>query len=154
MRGVLLGRAADARRADRVQLLEAAVDAVHAAHARRVPGDALGATPEPERRSSSSTARPPDVAVVAGQLVDVHRDEAVGRLAVDPAPEPLGVLERLVAVVEPDADRLAEHRRDVAEPLAEVPPRGVHAERQRQAGLLLPPDAEVEHLVQARRRRR
>src|SRR5829696_6342439 len=72
---------------------------------------------------------PPLAPVVARELVDVHRNEPVGSLAVDPAPEPQRVLHRLVAVVESGADRLAEHRGHVLEASAEVPPRDVDAER-------------------------
>src|SRR5215212_6027981 len=86
------------------------------------------------------------VSVVACQLVDVHRHEPVGGVAVDPAPEPERVLHRLVAVFEPRADRLAENGGDVHEAAAEVAPRDVDAERQREPRLEQPPLAEVEHL--------
>ena len=71
-----------------------------------------------------------------------------------PRPNRCAYCERLVAVLEPDADRLREHRRDVGEPVAEVAPGDVDAERQRQARLALPPLAEVEHLVEPRACRR
>src|SRR3954452_22005622 len=50
------------------------------------------------------------VAVVAGQLVHVHADEAVGQLVVEAAAVLERVLHRLVAVVEPGLDRLAQDR--------------------------------------------
>src|SRR5215208_3242442 len=86
-------------------------------------GGAAGATQQLVHRE------PTLVPVVARELVDVHRDEPIGGLAVDPAPEPQRVLHRLVAVVESGADRLAEHRGHVLEASAEVPPRDVDAER-------------------------
>ena len=89
----------------------------------------------------------PFVAVVLGQLVDVHLDEAVGDRLVDAAPELQRVLERLVAVLEPAPDRLAEHLGELADAV-DVAAHDVDAERQRQAGLEQPPLAEVEHLVQ------
>src|SRR5207247_9037902 len=52
---------------------------------------------------------PPLLAVLARKLVHVHPDEAVGELRVEPAPEPERVFHRLVAVVEPDLDRVAQH---------------------------------------------
>ena len=55
--------------------------------------------------------RAPLVAVVLGELVHVHLDEAVGDGLVDAAPELERVLERLVAVLEPAADRLGRARR-------------------------------------------
>src|SRR5215831_14172032 len=48
------------------------------------------------------------VAVVARELVDVHADEAVGELGVEAAAELERVLHRLLAVVEPGLDRLAQ----------------------------------------------
>jgi hypothetical protein len=89
------------------------------------------------------------VAVVARQLVDVHADEAVGELGVEPAAELERVLHRLVAVVEPGLDRVAEHVGELEQVLgAEVAPRDVRAQRQRQPGLEQPPLAQVDDLLQ------
>ena len=55
------------------------------------------------------------VAVVLGELVDVHLDEPVGDRLVDPAAELQRVLERVLAVFEAAADRLGEHVREVGE---------------------------------------
>ena len=68
-------------------------------------------------------------------------------VGVDAAAEAHRVLHRRIAVREARVDRLAQHRGDVVEPV-EVAPRSDEAERQRQARLLLPPGAEVEHLVE------
>src|SRR5438094_6677311 len=56
---------------------------------------------------------PAFLAVVAGELVHVHADEAVRELRVEPAPVLERVLHRLVAVVEPGLDRTAQDVRDV-----------------------------------------
>ena len=72
------------------------------------------------------------VAVVSGEVVDVHRDEAVGDGGVDAPTELQRVLERFGAVVEPRLNRLAEHVGQLAEPL-HVASHDVHAERQRAA---------------------
>src|SRR5512132_4124739 len=78
---------------------------------------------------------PPLFAVVLGQLVHVHADEAVGQLVVEAATELERVLERTLAVVEARADRLGEHVGQLAQRVGpEVAPRHVRAERQRQAG--------------------
>src|SRR6476659_6929359 len=69
------------------------------------------------------------VAVVARQLVDVHTDEAVGELGVQPAAELHRVLHRLFAVVEAGLDRLAQHLRKLEQILCpEVTPSDVRAE--------------------------
>src|SRR5262245_25754077 len=82
-------------------------------------------------------------------LVDPHADEAVRDARVHAAREAHSVLERLAAVRERVLDRLPhELREPLHQRLAEVAPHGVAAQRQRQPGLLLPPDAEVEHLRQ------
>ena len=111
----------------------------------RRPGKAPIASP---RRSSSRDRHPALVAVVLGELVDVHLDEPIGDGLVDPAAELERILERLVAMVEAAADRLGEHRREVGQ-APDVPARDVDAERQRQARLEQPPFTQIEHLVQA-----
>ena len=70
-------------------------------------------------------------------------------LGVEPAAELERVLERLVAIVEPGVDRLAQHLRELGSVLvAEVAPGDVDPERQRQTGLEQPPLAEVDDLLQ------
>ena len=114
---------------------------------RRVEADRLGAAEQLGHGLASL------VAVVLGQLVDVHADEAVGEPLVETAPELHRVLHRLLAVVEPGADRFAQHLRQVVQHLlAEIAPRDVDAERQRQARLEQPPLAEVDRLLEAERR--
>src|SRR5690349_14451978 len=89
----------------------------------------------------------PLVAVVLRQLVHVHPDEPVGEVRLEPAAELHRIRHRLTAVLEPGPDRLGENRRELGErPLAQVAPRDVCAQRQRQPGLEHPPLAEVEHL--------
>src|SRR4051794_6048961 len=90
------------------------------------------------------------VAVVAGQLVHVHADEAVGQLGVEPAAVLERVLHRLLAVVEPGLDRLAQDVGELEQRVGpKVPPGDVRAERQRQPGLEQPPFAQVDDLLQA-----
>src|SRR6478736_5615807 len=71
-------------------------------------------------------------AVVLGQLVHVHADEAVGQLVVEAAPELKRVLERTLSVVEAREDRLGEHVGELTQGLRpEIAPRHVRAQRQR-----------------------
>src|SRR5581483_5927612 len=92
---------------------------------------------------------PPLVAVVARQVVHVHRDELVAARDVHAPAEAERVVERLVAMRERRVDRLPEDVRHLADDaVAEVAPDRVHPERQRQARLEEPPLAEVEALVQ------
>jgi hypothetical protein len=104
----------------------------------------------PDRLTSAKELRDrlaPLLAVVLRQLVHVHRHEAVGDRSVDPAAELEGVLERVRTVVERTTDRIPQDLAHVVEHVCtQVPPRGVHAERKRQAGLEQPPLAEIEHL--------
>src|SRR5438874_995295 len=94
---------------------------------------------------------PAFLAVVAGELVHVHGDEAIGELGVQAAAELERVLHRLVAVVEPGLDRLAQNVRDVEQRARpEVATRDVRAERQRQPGVQQPPLAEVDDLLEPR----
>src|SRR5689334_5145022 len=89
------------------------------------------------------------LAVVARVLVHVHPDEAVGELSVDPSAETERVLHRLSPVVETRLNRLAQHLGELVQDLrAEVAPRDVDPERQRQTGLEKPPLAEVDDLPQ------
>ena len=89
------------------------------------------------------------VAVLAGELVHVHADEAVGQLEVEAAPELERVLHRLAPVVEPGLDRLAQDVGEVEQRVGpEVAAGDVRAERQRQPGLEQPPLAEVDDLLQ------
>src|SRR5215831_3953103 len=75
---------------------------------RRIDGRA---GPAEELRDRTTAA----VAVVRRQLVHVHRYEAVCGLAIDAAAEALCIRERLVAVLEADSNRFAEHLRHVAQ---------------------------------------
>ena len=60
------------------------------------------------------------------------------------------MLHRLLAVVEPGLDRLAKHLGKLEQRVhAEVAPRHVRPQRQRQPGLEQPPLAEVDDLLQA-----
>src|SRR5436190_13133312 len=89
------------------------------------------------------------VAVVARELVHVHRHEPVGELCVEPAPELEGVLHRLLAVVQAGLDRLAEDVGEVEKRSGtDVAPSHVRPERQRQPGFEEPPLAEVDDLLQ------
>src|ERR1051326_6410636 len=107
---------------------------------------------EPRRRRAAEQLLDrlaPLVAVVLGQLVDVHADETVGEPLVETAAALHRVAHGLLAVVEPGADRLAEHLRKLVEfLLPEVPACDVDAERQRQSRLEQPPFAEVARLLQ------
>src|SRR5687768_8170081 len=69
------------------------------------------------------------VAVVACELVDVHVDEAGGRLLVDPAAEPHRVARGLAPVREARLDRLEQHGGEVVQAVAEVTASQVDAER-------------------------
>src|SRR5512133_3263691 len=85
-------------------------------HGMSVEADRLGA---PEQLLDSLATL---VAVVLGQLVDVHADEPVGEPLVEAAPEAHCVPHRLLTVVETGADRLAQDLRQVVQRLfAEVP---------------------------------
>src|SRR2546423_3053512 len=64
------------------------------------------------------------VAVVAGQLVHVHADEAVGECGVEAASESERVLHRLGAILEPGLDRLAQHLRELSEQIVPEVPTG------------------------------
>src|ERR1041385_4702246 len=87
--------------------------------------------------------------VVERELVDPHRDEAVGQLRVHVARELHGVVERLAAVRERVADGLVQVAADPFDGLrAEVWPDTGAAHRQRQVSPSLPPLAEVNDLVQ------
>src|SRR5439155_18568526 len=91
------------------------------------------------------------LAVVAGELVHVHADEAVGELRVQATPVLERMLHRLLAVVEPGLDRLAQDIRDVEQRARpKVATRDVRTERQRQPGVQQPPLAEVDDLLEPR----
>src|SRR6187401_2194883 len=93
--------------------------------------------------------RAPLVAVVLGELVHVHPDEAIGETFVDPATELHRVLHPLLAIREPRTDRLAQDLRQVVQLLlAEVAPGDVDPERQRQTRLGEPPLAEIDRLCE------
>src|SRR4029434_666307 len=83
---------------------------------------------------------PPFFAVVLGELVHVHADEAVGQLVVEAATELAGGLGRWLTVVEARADRLGEHVGELAQRVwPEIAPSHVRAERQRQPRVLATP---------------
>jgi hypothetical protein len=89
-------------------------------------------------------------AVVEGAVVHIHADEAVGQAGVEVAGKLHGVFEGLFAVVEGVLDAVAHGLGDDAHGVgAERAADGVAAQRQHQAGGFAPPDAEVEHLVEA-----
>ena len=95
------------------------------------------------------------VAVVLGQLVDVHLDEPVGDRDVDAAAELERVLECLLPVVETALDRVAQDVREIVQPLlSDVPAGDVDTERQRQTGLQEPPLTQVEELDETEVRER
>ncbi len=107
------------------------------------PHDVRLAAQEPRHGLSTPLAH------VERQIVDVERDELVGRLGVDPATESPRIGECLLPVRERHVDRLAQHGRYVGSP-ADIAPDRDETERERQAGLVAPPHAEIEQLVQAR----
>ena len=86
------------------------------------------------------------VAVVLGQLVHVHADEAVGEPGLEPAPELERVLERFLARrrARPRIDSRRTSDSVAERLLAQIPPRDVDPERQRQPGLEEPPLAQVD----------
>src|SRR4029450_8324771 len=85
--------------------------------------------------------------VSAGPVVHVHPDEPVGPLPIEPARVREGVRERVLPVSEAVLDRTAERAGDAGDPVGpEVAPHDVSAERQREAGLFLPPPTEVDDL--------
>src|SRR5690606_23198918 len=91
-------------------------------------------------------------AVAARPVVDVHADEAIRKdlVPLELAGVAAGEGERFGAVVERPGDRLGEQP---AEPPAqrriEIAPDAVAPQRQRAAGLLLPPGAEVDQRLEA-----
>jgi hypothetical protein len=89
--------------------------------------------------------RPPPLrAVAAGPPVDVHADEAVRLPPLEAARIAHRVRERLLPVGQAVFDRAGQGPRDPRDPLrAEIAPHDVAAERQRKAGLGLPPPAQV-----------
>ena len=89
------------------------------------------------------------LAVVLGQLVHVHAHEPVRELRRQAPPELEGVLERLVAVLEPCPDRVAQNVGELAERLrAEIAAGDVDPERKRKPGLEEPPLAEVDDALE------
>jgi hypothetical protein len=93
---------------------------------------------------------PAVVAVVDGALVDVHADEAIGERGVQVAGELHGVLERCFAVVERVLDAVAQGvGGDELDLRTERAADGVAAKREGKAGLLVPPYAEVDDLLEA-----
>src|SRR2546423_1428362 len=91
----------------------------------------------------------PAIRVVERELVDPHRDEAVGQLRVHVARELHGVGERVAPVVERVAYGLVQVCGDASDGLrAEFASDTVSAHRQRQVCPLLPPLSEVYDLVQ------
>src|ERR1044072_155118 len=120
---------------------------------RRSGVDELGRDPRGQQASGVATVEQAlhggaaRFAVVARPLVDVHADTAVGAGAVVlHAPGiPRGVVERLLAALEPAVDALAQQPAEQALGLfGEVAADAVGAQRQRAAGLFLPPGAEVD----------
>ena len=90
------------------------------------------------------------ISEVEGALVDVHSDEAIGHVGVEIAGELHGVGERFVAVIEGVLDAVAECVGGGEEGLGpEGTTDGITAEWQGQAGLLVPPLAEVEEFDEA-----
>ena len=90
------------------------------------------------------------VAVVQGALVDVHADEAVGEVGIEVAGELHGIFQRGLAVVHGMLNAGAQSvGGDALHLSAERAADSVASKRQRQAGLLMPPYAKVEDLLQA-----
>ena len=89
-------------------------------------------------------------AVVQGALVHIHAHKAAGHSGVKIAGKLHGIFERLFAVVERMPDAVAQSLGDdLVLFRAQRAADGVAAQRQHQAGGLLPPDAEIENLVEA-----
>ena len=81
---------------------------------------------------SSVDRLPALVPVIVGQLVDVHADEAVGKLDVEAAPVLERVLHRLAPVARARRDRLVQDpESSISFVRPEITPRDVRAERQR-----------------------
>src|SRR5207245_9885816 len=84
-------------------------------------------------------------AVIERPIVDVHADETVRQGFVHVASVLERVSQRVVAVIESVADALLEKAADLADGVrAQIATDGVSSQRQRQAGLFHPPDAEID----------
>ena len=88
------------------------------------------------------------VAVTQSPLVDVHADELIGDIRFHVARELHGVFQGVFAMLEAVLDALADGLGDeAAKRDSERLANGVAAERERESGLLLPPDAEIQNFV-------
>src|SRR6267378_6586577 len=89
-------------------------------------------------------------AVAERPFVDVHADKLVGKLGVHFAGELHGVVQGFFAVLEAVGDAVANSLRDLPADLrTQGAADGVAAERKRQAGFFLPPDAQIHDAVQS-----
>src|SRR6266436_653947 len=89
-------------------------------------------------------------AVAERPIVDVHAHELVGEVGVHLAGELHGVVQSLFPVFQTVRNAVTNCLGDTATQLrAQCAANGVPSQRQRQTGLLLPPDAKIDHLVQA-----
>src|SRR5690242_10875633 len=90
------------------------------------------------------------LAIAEGPFVDVHPHELIGQFRVHLARKLHGVVQCLFAMFEAVGNAVANRLSDLPADLwPESPANSVAAERERQAGLLLPPDAKVNYFVQS-----
>src|SRR5208282_1494976 len=93
-------------------------------------------------------------AVAEGPAIHIHADKLVGEFGIHVASKLHGVVEGFFAMFEAVSDAVANGLRDqAAQFVAQSPAHGVATQGEREAGELLPPDAQVDDAMQPKLRK-